>query len=304
MSGTPLLSSRVGLTPQLVLGIDPDPPHTRAEGHREGRLLGDGQQSALALFKQRLHAHEALLDAPDTRAWVHWLKPNLAFFLRHGSAGVELLEGFVDKYREAYFILLDAKFSEIENSLRGSLAFAFETLRVHGVTLNPFLGEGSIRLAMETCARAQGPKGRVHVLCRTSESSGGALFGLQHNWQALVASVAEQTRSVAAGDPLLLKLGGVVVGAGHRNVLLSKELRESELSVLAPGLGAQGASFSIVSEAAERGLREVLFPLSRGIFAAGEHTPAESASKLRAALAHFSGFGSTTVPPQISGDPT
>jgi orotidine 5'-phosphate decarboxylase subfamily 2 len=256
-------------SPLLVLGIDPE-----------------GGQN-LNHFKKVLSAHEAVLEADSTRASVRWLKPNLAFFLRHGSAGIGLLEEFVAKFGHRYFILLDAKFSEIENSLRGSLTFAFETLGVHGVTINPFLGEGSIRLALETCARARGAQGRVHVLCRTSESSSGALASLQQNWRTLVSTVAEQARVVASGQASLENLGGVVVGAAHRDILLSSELRASGLSVLAPGLGAQGAAFSIVKECVTQGPREILFPMSRGIFAGGANAPTQSAALLTEALTHF-----------------
>lgn len=287
--------------PSLVLGIDPEAsPHPKeASGH-----TSPGEAQALAAFRECLQAHEAVLAAPSTRTRVRWLKPNLAFFLRHGSRGIALLEEFVANHRDAYSILLDAKFSEIENSLRGSLAFAFETLGAHGVTLNPFLGERSVRLALEVCARTQGARGRVHVLCRTSESSAGPLAGLQSDWRSLAQCVATEARAVTSGDAALACLGGVVVGAAHRDILLSPELRDAGLSVLAPGLGAQGAAFSIVEECASHGPLEILFPMSRGLFAGGAHAPQRALALLDDALAHFpSTTSSPALGTQTSGDP-
>ena len=258
---------------ELALGIDPD----------AGGSLKD--------FADCLARHEALLESPRARAGVRWLKPNLAFFLRYGSGGIALLEGFVRRQSPHYALLLDAKFSEIENSLRGSLAFAFETLGVQGVTLNPFLGERSVRLALEACASSAGAHGRVYVLCRTSEASEGSLATLQSDWKGIVSCVAAETKRLALVDPPLASIGGVVVGAGRQDVLLSPELLRSGLSVLAPGLGAQGASAGIIDACARAGLREVLFPMSRSIFAGGvieTNQTSNALARLDTALSTFS----------------
>ncbi|MBX9704202.1 MAG: hypothetical protein K2X39_08625 [Silvanigrellaceae bacterium] len=49
---------------------------------------------------------------------------------------------------------------------------------------------------------------------------------------------------------------------------MSEELSVSRLSVLAPGLGAQGASFDVVSQCRTL-ISEMTFPISRGLFASG-----------------------------------
>jgi orotidine-5'-phosphate decarboxylase len=266
----------MGVT-RLALGIDPEV---------DGRTVAPGSAAALAAFDRALAAHESVLAHPSTRQRVRWLKPNLAFFLRHGSQGLARLERFVAEQRAHYLIELDAKFSEIENSLRGSLEFAFRVLGVHGVTLNAFLGERSVGLALELCGQHVGPNGRVHVLCRTSEASQGPLAHLQSDWGALVDAVAAQARAVAAGDPALALMGGVVVGAGRREVLLHPRLLESGLSVLAPGLGAQGADETIIGACAQAGPREILFPMSRGIFAGGSLHASDALDRIESVFAH------------------
>jgi orotidine-5'-phosphate decarboxylase len=266
--------------PQLILGIDPD------------------AENSIAALSDALFAHEAVLQSSVARSSVRWLKPNLSFFLRQGSPGIALLEEFVGRMRPHYQILLDAKFSEIENSLRGSLGFAFKTLGAQAVTLNPFLGERSVRLALEACAESWGAQGRVFVLCRTSEASKGPLAHLQADWRAVVSCVANESLRLAQQDPQLAKIGGLVVGAGEETVLLSPELARSGLSVLAPGLGAQGASPGIIAACARAGLSEVLFPMSRGIFGGGKFDSAQSLARLGEALALFP----TIVPRKVSGD--
>lgn len=265
----------------LVLGVDPDPREPLS-------------------FQDALEAHARLLETPEVRGRVRWLKPNLSFFLARGARGIEALEGFVERVKPHYRVLVDAKFSEIENSLRASLRFVFEGLGAHGVTLNPFLGEGSIRLALETCLAHAGPEGRVHVLCRTTESSGGALAGLQAPWEVLAETVARLGREVAGtgsgashDGQAGVGVAGVVVGAGHEALLSSSLLARSGLSVLAPGLGAQGASFAIVERLASLARspgaapREVLFPLSRAIFEGGRIAPEEMLARFVATLEKF-----------------
>jgi len=255
----------------LALGIDPD--------------TGDADA-----FLQMISRHSTFLESADV-PHAHWLKPNLSFFLRHGAKGIAALEDFVTRHRGNRRILLDCKLSEIENSLKASLTFAFETLGVHAVTLNPFLGERGIRLALEMAARSSAEKARVYVLCRTSEASEGALASLQSHWQDIAVTTARLAREVAAGDRSLALLGGVVVGAGRTDILGSNVLAEAGLSVLAPGLGAQGAPWENVGLAARSQLAEVVFPLSRAVFAGGVASIPDMKANLDKTLEAFKAQG-------------
>jgi orotidine-5'-phosphate decarboxylase len=250
-------------------------------------MLGiDPKESPGVTFTQALENHRNALESPELQSQVQWIKPNLSFFLSQGSAGILALEGFLENLQGRYKILLDAKFSEIENSLKASLSFCFHKLRCDGVTLNPFLGEKSIALALDMALAAKGEQARVFVLCRTSETPGHELAHFQSHWQATAKAVVSLAQKANESAWRKEPFAGVVVGAGAQDVLTSPDIISSGLSVLAPGLGAQGASAEIVKHflnPVSQSPREIFFPMSRGVFAAGAHSPQKS-------IEHFHSF--------------
>ena len=240
---------------QLCLGIDPNPNICTFEE-----------------FKSCVQNHMDSIDLLKTTLKQKILKLNLAFFLSYGSKGIEVLEQFAARYKSEFTIILDGKFNEISNSLKAYLNFVFDTLGVHGVTINPFLGEITLRLAFETCVLKVGAKGRVYVLCVTSESSTSTLAYLQENWENKLLACQQIRDEVFSSNDNLKKCAGVVIGANKEAILFSDELKQSQLSVLAPGLGTQGGDFHILKKC-EHFPNEFTFPISRSIFDGGNMTP-------------------------------
>lgn len=246
------------MSPQIILcpGIDPSPSERGPEA-----------------FKSAVKTHLEFVTAVKPK----WIKPNLGFFLRYGSAGVAQLEEFVTSAKPHTQILLDGKFGELSNTLEAYLDFAFQTLGVHAVTLNPFLGEKTISDALERALSVAGANARVFVLAATSQFSSGPLAYIQKDFASLLSTCEKIRKDVTGDDVSLRRTLGVVVGAGRHEVMFSDALRATSLSVLAPGLGAQGADWNVVSKVRESGLgNEIQFPLSRGIFEAG-NVPASEA---------------------------
>ncbi|MFP5021410.1 orotidine-5'-phosphate decarboxylase [Pseudonocardia phyllosphaerae] len=172
------------------------------------------------------------------------VKPQSAFFERHGSAGVAVLErllaGFVGT---STLTLLDAKRGDIGSTMDG-YADAYlrpgAPLGADAVTLSPYLGFGSLEPALSAAAEA----GRgVFVLARTSNAEGGpvqtAVLGGAEGPASSVAqsmvdgAAARNAGAAACGDV------GVVVGATGEHGL---DLSTLNGPVLVPGLGAQGAT--------------------------------------------------------------
>lgn len=241
---------------QLCLGIDPNP-----------------NENDLDKFRACVDNHIQSIDLLKKNIKEKILKLNLAFFLSYGSKGIALLEMFCDKYKNEFKIILDGKFGEISNSLEAYLNFVFNTLGVHGVTINPFLGENTLRKAFETCVKKVGDKGRVYVLCATSESSTSPqLAYLQENWRNKLLACAQVRDEVFSKDENLKKCAGLVIGANKEDILFSKEVRESQLSILAPGLGVQGGEFHILQNC-DHFPNEFTFPMSRSLFDAGNILP-------------------------------
>ncbi len=267
---TPATSPHLFPLQGLCLGIDPSPQN-------------QGLSSASAalskeLFSELLEQHCLCLNELLQRGLRPPLKPNLGFFLRFGSWGLQRLEEFCETYRGHFPLLLDAKFGEISKTLAAYLDFAFSTLRVDALTLNPFLGESSIEQAVRHCLESTDGKGRVFVLCATSQFGEGPLRELQA-FAPIVSACRTITQQLQAegltpsSQPL-----GLVVGANRTDVLNSEALRESNIPLLCPGLGPQGASFAVANEFSQR--LPCLFPLSRHIFAGGQNSVEEALSNI------------------------
>jgi orotidine-5'-phosphate decarboxylase len=233
--------------------------------------------------------HPSLLDAwglPDTPAGleefaaiavdalagtVAVVKPQSAFFERHGAAGIAVLEHVITGcHQGGALVILDVKRGDIGSTMDG-YADAYlgvgAPLGADAVTLSPYLGFGSLSSALDTAADA----GRgAFVLARTSNPEGAevqlAEFGGRSTAQVMVDGAAARNAGVTPlGDT------GVVVGATREHGL---DLSALNGPVLAPGLGAQGAAPSDIA-AIFGGLQGLVLPAaSRSVLAAGPHVSA------------------------------
>ncbi|MGY1650480.1 orotidine-5'-phosphate decarboxylase [Geodermatophilus sp. SYSU D01119] len=227
------------------------------------------------------------------------LKPQSAFYERHGSRGLAVLEEGVARARAAgALVLLDAKRGDIGSTMD---AYA-DVLRpehpcaVDALTVSPYLGPGSLQPAVDT-ARLTG--GGLFVLARTSNPDAGTLqsaaVGERSAAQVVVDTVRGwNTPGWVVGDPLP-DLGAVRDQAsrwgattGSFGVVVGATLRELDVDldglggpVLAPGLGAQGGTPADLRRLFGAG-RAVVPTVSRDVLAAGP-----DAAALRAAAARW-----------------
>jgi orotidine-5'-phosphate decarboxylase len=169
------------------------------------------------------------------------IKPQVAFFERHGAAGMAELERLIAEAQSAgLVVIVDAKRGDIDSTADAyAEAWLSESspLAADAVTAHAYLGLGAlaplVRLAGETgrgvivVARSSNPEGRSLQLATTAEGSAveDMLLG---EIAALNASAAVPTGAV-----------GAVIGA----TLSPSNFPLSQLGgiILAPGLGAQGA---------------------------------------------------------------
>jgi orotidine-5'-phosphate decarboxylase len=204
------------------------------------------------------------------------VKPQSAFFERHGSAGVAVLEELLaDLASTQTLSILDVKRGDIGSTM-AAYAQAYlapgSPLVADAITLSPYLGFGSLRPALDLAAET----GRgAFVLALTSNPEGAEV---QHRGSpsvaaGIVAQVGEHNAAAGLGPELPLGHVGLVIGAGQGPVLDSLGVRESVRAsgapILAPGLGAQGTSVAELA-AGFAGLEErMLAPVSRGLLAGG-----------------------------------
>ena len=198
------------------------------------------------------------------------IKPQVAFFERHGSAGVAELERLlVDAARAGLIVLADAKRGDIDTTA-AAYADAWlgegSPLAADAVTVHPYLGLA----ALAPLIKVAGGTGRgVIVVTRSSNPEGRPLQ------EAVTCS------GVSVEDSILAEIaawnGSADIPSGTVGAVIGATLPRSVFPlsqlggvILAPGLGAQGArpqDFSDRFAGAAPGT--VLASTSRGLLAAG-----------------------------------
>jgi orotidine-5'-phosphate decarboxylase len=216
------------------------------------------------------------------------VKPQVAFFERHGAAGFSAIEAVLGAARAAgLLVIADAKRGDVGSSVEAYVA-AWLTpgspLEADALTVNPYPGVGSLDPAI-TLARRHG-KG-LYLLAATSNPEGlaGQTAVVATGEQAgqsvagsIVAEVIkrnEVTDSSAAGS----SIGdlGVVLGATvdlavygiDPGRLVSTAHGVPATSILAPGFGHQGARFDQVRTRFGAAAAVTVLSVSRSILSAG-----------------------------------
>lgn len=248
----------------LCVGIDPHPGLLRA-----WELAVD----ITGLERFALTTVEALAGQ------VAVLKPQSAFFEAFGSGGVAVLERVIAEAQAAgALVLLDVKRGDIGSTM-AAYAQAYladgSPLAADAVTLSPFLGVGSLRPALDLAAET----GRgVFVLALTSNPEGRSVqHAVAADGRLVAQAIADAAAERNAGAQPLGSVG-LVVGAtvGTTGVDLSRV----NGPLLAPGIGAQGATPDALRAVFGDALPWVLPSSSREVLAAGP-----SVIALRAAAA-------------------
>ncbi|MFE7426930.1 orotidine-5'-phosphate decarboxylase [Streptomyces sp. NPDC057545] len=238
----------------LCVGIDPHASLLTAWG------LGD-DVAGLERFTRTVV--EALADR------VAVLKPQSAFFERFGSRGIAVLEKAVEEARAAgALVLMDAKRGDIGSTMDAYAATYLDPgspLFSDAVTVSPYLGFGSLRPALDAAVLSGSG---VFVLALTSNPEGAEV---QRATAADGRSLAQvMLDHLAAENEGARPLGsvGAVVGAtlGDAGVDLAVNG-----PLLAPGIGAQGATPADLPGVFGDAVGNVLPSVSRGVLSRGPH---------------------------------
>lgn len=169
------------------------------------------------------------------------LKPQSAFFERFGSAGIAVLESAIRQSRSAgALVLLDVKRGDIASTAE-AYAQAYlspqSPLYADAITVSPYLGFGSLAPFLTEAARHGGG---VFVLTRTSNpDSHQVQQAVTVDGRTVAQTVIDEVATVNRGAAPLGSVG-LVVGATSKATDL--DLGHVNGPVLAPGLGAQGAT--------------------------------------------------------------
>lgn len=199
------------------------------------------------------------------------LKPQVAFFERHGSLGYAALEAVLAAARDAELLIIaDVKRGDLGTSVE-AYGQAWLTpgspLEVDAMTAVAYQGVASLAAPIEL-ARATG-KG-IFILAATSNpeaaASQKAVLGSGETVAAGIVSEVDALNVKATGlGPVGLVLGATVDLAdyGIRDELLTKT------PILAPGFGEQGALFGDIPQLYGAASGNIVVSVSRSILRAG-----------------------------------
>ncbi len=207
----------------LCLGLDPVLAKMPLPLHKEDDPL--------------LPFNKAMIDA--TADLVCAYKPNLAFYLAEGAAGVIALERTIAYIPDHIPIILDGKFGDIGATAEMIARGAFEVWGVDAVTVNPYVGEDGVAPFL------QRPDKAAFVLARTS-NPGAADFQTRRVLNADAPATLDElvVKRALAWNAKYPGTCGLVAGATAPEALARLRALAPDLPFLIPGIGAQGGDLA------------------------------------------------------------
>ena len=239
----------------ICIGLDPDLNKLPSD-------LGD--------TPMRLHQFDRrVIDATADMAAAY--KPQIAFYSALGAEEqLALTIRYIRERAPAALVILDAKRGDIGNTAEAYAREAFDRYGADAVTVNPYMGEDSVRPFL-----ARKDRGAL-VLCRTSNPGGKDFQNLMLEGLPLYRHVARRATGPwnEFGNVML------VVGATVPKEMADLRAAHPNVTFLVPGIGAQGGDLQATLAAGldARGYG-LLISASRSIIYAG----GGAASSIRAA---------------------
>lgn len=250
------LSAAFAARGRLCLGVDPHPFLLQQWGL-------DDDAAGLERFSR------TVVEAASERIGI--VKPQVAFFERHGSRGYAVLERTLADARAAGLVTIaDAKRGDVGSSVEAyaqSWLTPGSPLESDTLTVSAFQGVGSLAAPI-ALAREHG-KG-LFVLAATSNPEAAAVqTATDASGTSVAAGIAAE---VAALDDRTAALSpfGLVLGATVRFADYGIEVDSlAGVPILAPGFGEQGAVFEELPERYGAAAASTVVSVSRGILRAG-----------------------------------
>lgn len=227
---------------------------------------------------------EALADS------VAVFKPQAAFFERFGSRGIAVLERTVADARAAgTLVVMDAKRGDIGSTM-AAYAETFlspdSPLFSDALTVSPYLGYGSLAPAVDLARRSGAG---LFVLALTSNPEGAEVQrAVRSDGRSIGATMLAHLAAENEGAEPMGSFGAVV-GATLGD--LSSFDLDINGPLLAPGIGAQGATAADLPQVFGAAVGNVVPNVSRGVLGHGPDVAA-----LRAAAAGFAAEIRAAVP--------
>ncbi|MDM8000807.1 MAG: orotidine-5'-phosphate decarboxylase [Dehalococcoidia bacterium] len=235
----------------VCLGLDPDP-----------QLM-----PRIGVFE----FNKAIIDATSDLVCAY--KPNLAFYEALGIDGLVALQKTVEHIGGKVPVIGDAKRGDVGNTSRAYARALFDVFGFDAATVNPYLGFDSLEPFL-----SYKDKG-VFIICRTSNAGAADFQDLScsspHGPHRLYKIVAEKAQEWNREDNI-----GLVVGATYPEELLSVRQACPRMTLLIPGIGAQGGSLDLaVRYGPDANGQRAIFASSRQILYASSGSDFERAAR-------------------------
>ncbi len=235
----------------LCVGLDPDP-----------KQIPD---RFLKMPNPIFEFNKVIVDA--TKDLVCAYKPQIAYYAALG-AEAELSETIQYIRKLKIPVILDSKRGDIGDTATMYAKEAFERYQADALTVNPYMGGDTLAPYLKYADKG------VVVLCKTSNLGSGDLQDLKCGSQFLYEIVAQKAAQDWNQNQNVL----LVVGATHIEALQKIRQTVGEMTLLVPGVGAQGGDLRAVLKAGLNSKKQgLIINSSRGILYAGRENVAEAA---------------------------
>lgn len=181
-----------------------------------------------------LEFNKSIIEA--TKDFAAAYKINFAFYEALGNKGIELIEKTLELIPDDVLTIADAKRGDIGNTSEMYAKSVFEYFGFDSITLNPYMGKDSIQPFLNF-------KDKLNFILALTSNQGSIDFEKQvlidgtFLYQKVISSVTKWNED---------KNCGIVFGATNLEELKSNISSFGDLSILLPGVGAQGGSFEDV----------------------------------------------------------
>lgn len=221
----------------LCIGLDPDPRRFPEKFQRE-------KEPILAFNK-------SIIDATADLACC--FKPQIAFYASQGAE--RELEKTISYLKDLQIpVLLDAKRGDVGTTAEQYATEVFDRYGADAATINPYLGFDAMAPFLDRADKG------VFILCRTSNRGGADLQNLVlQDGSLLYEHVARQAATTWNSNENV----ALVTGATQPQELAKIRQITGEMTLLLPGIGAQGGELAASVKAGEGG--GLIFSSSRAI---------------------------------------
>jgi orotidine-5'-phosphate decarboxylase len=245
-----LIQAQIATNGLLCVGLDPE----------LGKLPTDLDPDLQPLFAFGRRVVDATFEVAAA------YKPQIAFYSALGrEAELVATIRYIRERAPAAVVILDAKRNDIGHTAEAYACEAFERYGADAVTVNPYMGEDSVRPFLRR------PDRGAVLLCRTSNPGARDFQDLVIDGEPLYRRVAARAAAQWNEHRNLM----LVVGATYPREMAELRRAHPALAFLVPGIGAQGGDLdSTLAAGLDSRGAGLLINSSRGIIYAGGGEPA------------------------------